>query len=243
MEIEDARHFGDFYSVDLPDISKFIPKRWVDSSAPEDAGALFYQAFFDKKSSQNVTQETVTKQLIEKNLNTFEKINNKVIREILNNQILPKMDEFTKLITGYVSMLARLGEFQSEVAETLLAEYEEITEKFVAAAVDHKNNGEIAGVKVTMRIPGKAVAVIADNSTVDADKFYALTGEKFQAIKPLKSWNDTMKEMLGCEFELDDYILDAKNNEIAYSVTPKEKLSDEKIKLAQQISPYPIINL
>ena len=128
------------------------------------------------------------------------------------------------------------------LGENLLAEYEELNSELFKAAVKNKISGDVSGVKVTMRVPGESFSVIADNFEVDEAAISEILGEKFSVVNSLKSWNSTMKKILDCDFELEEYSLDFKTGDKTYSVVPKEKLSPAKLNLAQQASPYPIIN-
>lgn len=240
LEIEDKKTFGKYSAIVLPNLLTLMPEMGWTDIAPDNTGTFFYQSFFDNQAGKSNGKETLREQLVDSSFKMLTAVNNKS-RDILNKQVLSNVDEFAKLVTGYAYMLARLGESQSEMAEALLGEYEELNAVLVADAVKYKGAGKLSGVKVTLRIPGEVSVVIADGSSVDTQAISALMGEKFYTVIPLDSWDDTMKKMLDCDFELDSYSLDSKSDSKTYSVTPKEEISDEKIKLAQQISPYPII--
>lgn len=240
LKLEDKKTFGKYSAIVLPNLSTLMPEMGWTDMAPDNTGTLFYQAFFNNQATQSNTKENLIEQLTESSSKMLKGINDKA-RDILNKQVLSNADELAKLVTEYAYMLARLGESQSEMAEALLGEYEELNTLLVTDAVKYKGAGDLSGVKVTMRIPGEVSVVIAENSTVNAAEISSLMGEKFYTIKSLNSWDDTMKKLLDCDFELVPCSLDSKSDEKTFSVMPKEKISDERIKLAQQISPYPII--
>ena len=241
LEVEDAGHFKEYYAVELPNFSTLLPKSEPVTVRQNDAGTLFYETFFDKSAAPNTNKESQIKKLSDSSLKIFNEIED-AARKTLNSQIIPKIDEFSKMLAGYSRMLAQLGEFQSELAENLLAEYEELNSELFKAAVKNKISGDVSGVKVTMRVPGESFSVIADNFEVDEAAISEILGEKFSVVNSLKSWNSTMKKILDCDFELEEYSLDFKTGDKTYSVVPKEKLSPAKLNLAQQASPYPIIN-
>ena len=93
----------------------------------------------------------------------------------------------------------------------------------------------------TMRIPGEISAVVMERKTVDDAALSKLLNEKFVIIKLLDSWNDIMRDVLGCDFDLVTYTFSTKVDGKTYAVIPKEKVSPLKFKIAQQLSPYPII--
>ena len=242
LEIEDAKILGSLYQIDLPDFSKIVPKVEVVENTPQDAGVLFQQAFFSSTSqNSSASKGTYIKKISESSTKTF-KVFEDETRKILNAQVIPKIDEFSKLLVDYAHMLAQLGESQGETAELLLDEYEGLNSELLKTAIKRKTSAEVTGVKVTMRIPGESFIAIADNLNVDEAEISEFLGEKFYIMESQKSWNATMNQVLGCSFELEEYSLDFKTGDKAYSVLPKEKLTPVILKLAQQISPYPIIN-
>ena len=240
VDFEDKRIFEKYFSIDVPDFSKFLPDTSSSTPTREDAGALFYQSFFGNQGSIGVSKDALKKQIAESAKKVFDDIDH-AIRDILNIKFATNANAFAKLISRYSYMLVKLGESQREMAESLLGEYEELNSVLSGEAVKSKGAGKISGVKVTLRIPGEILIVIAENSTVDTEKISELTGEKFSVASPSDSWDETMKKMLGCNFDLDAHSLDSKTDEKTFSVVPYEKIDELELKLAQQISPYPII--
>ena len=127
------------------------------------------------------------------------------------------------------------------MAETLLGEYNDLNETLFYEAVKYKKAGSISEMRSTLRIPGEISAILMENPTVDDEALSELLGEKFLTIKLLDNWNDILRKILGCDFDLDSYPINAGVDGKTYSVTPREKISETEFKLAQQISPYPII--
>jgi hypothetical protein len=242
LQLKDKKIFGDYSDIVLPSLLKLIPEmNWTKNASNNDTGAMFYQVFFETKAAANVEKESLIKQLTKTSFKVLGDINDNA-RDILNKQILDKVDNFSKLLESYSYTLVNLGEAQGEMAESLLSEYEELNASLLKEAVNCKGAGSIDGIKVTMRIPGETFAVIADKAEVDTDKISSLFSENFLIINPQNCWYNTMKKVLECEFDLDEYSLNStKSDDKTYSVTPKEKISDTRVKLAQQISPYPII--
>ena len=239
--MEDAAEFGSYFTAELPDLSTLLPNSQWTPPVQDDAGALFYQAFFDQKSNPNISKSNLIKQLTDSSMKIFTEID-ETVRGIFNSKILPNVEEVSKILVGYSYMLAKLGEAQGEMAESLLDEYEKLNALLLGEALKQTGENKLTDIKVTLRIPGEIVFVIGKNSGVDEAGLSEVLGEKFYTMQPLKSWNDTMKTMLGCDFDLEEYSLDMKSGDKTYSVVPKEKLTGEIIKLTQQISPYPIIN-
>ena len=241
INLDDKKIFEEYFHIEVPDFSKILPETNSTPIAKDDAGTMFFQAFFDGQSAAGVTKESLCKQLTDLSRKTFNEIDNK-IREVLNTQFAAKSNEFSKMINRYIYMLVKLGEAQREMAESLLGEYEELNSVLFNEAVKSKGAGKVSGIKVTLRIPGELLIVIADNAEIDADAISELTGEKFSVVKPSDSWDETMRKMLGCNFELDTHSLDSQTDEKTFSVAPYEKIDETELKLAQQISPYPIIS-
>ena len=141
-------------------------------------------------------------------------------------------------------MLARLGESQYNMAATLFSDFSDLNFKLLVEANNYKDVGS-ADVKDISRIPGEKMLVLADRSNLDTKKLSDLLGENISVIKPEEKFPDTVKNVLGCDFDVDFYPLDfTKENEkqkYAYALLPKNKVDATNFKLAQQIAGVPII--
>ena len=241
VDFEDKSIFEKYFAIDVPNFFKFLPDTTPANPTRDDAGTLFYQSFFGNQGAVGVSKDALKKQIAEITKKVFEDIDH-ATRDVLNLKFATNANAFAKLIGRYSYMLVKLGESQREMAESLLGEYDELNSVLFSEAVKSKGAGEISGVKVTLRIPGEILIVIAEKSTVDTEKISELTGEKFSVAKPANSWDETMRTMLGCNFDLEAHSMDSQTDEKTFSVAPYEKVDELEIKLAQQISPYPIIN-
>lgn len=165
--------------------------------------------------------------------------------EILNKEVISKgIDEFRDSLVGYQFMLARLGQSQSEMANTLFKEFSNLNAKILEEAIVYKGAGFISSVNYVARIPGEALVAFAQRSKLNTDELSDLLGEKFEVIKPQEDFVQTLKFILG-EFDVDTYPLgyDEENKEAekAVAVFPKNKVNAIPFKIAQQIAGVPII--
>lgn len=239
-----AQLFGEYSDTVFPTLSDLMPNmEWAGiSNSSNDAGAMFYQAFFEASATPRVSKEMLKDQLKRSSFSVLEDIK-EITREILNKQIFDKIDEVAKTAENYSYVMVKIGEAQGEIAEMLLGEYEGLNSELLTEAAKCLGIKKLSGIKVTFRIPGERFGVVAENFSIDIEKISKVLNEKFSIMTPEKSWYNTMKKMLKCEFEFDEYSIGVKSDNKTYSVTPKGKVSAERLKLAQQISPYPIITL
>lgn len=241
IEIEGTTPWEKYADIVLPNISLTIPvKGWTSHSEIISNSKGFMSLFENKENLLRESKEKLHKQLTDSSFNMLTKLNNQV-REVFTKQFLGNIDEFSKLIANYALMLARIGESQSEIAETLIEAYEGLNSVLFDEAISFKNEGKIYNQKATMRIPGQMAIVIAESSTVDEKAISELLGEKFLVTQPQSNWKGTMKKVLDCDFKLNSYQLEFENDNKTYSVIPEEKVDAMRLKLAQQISPYPIL--
>lgn len=241
IKLDDTVPWEKYAAIVLPNLLMLIPGiGWTARVTIFVASSFFSSLFENKEEKIRKAKANLAQQLEESSLDTLAKINNQA-RDVLNKQILGNVDDFTDTLIGYAYMLAQLGESQSKMAEILLGEYNDLNETLFYEAVKYKRAGNISEMRSTIRIPGEISVVLMEESTVNDAAITELLGEKFMTIKLLDSWNDIMKSILGCDFELNSYPMNAKVDGKTYSVTPKEKITATEFKLAQQISPYPII--
>ena len=241
IKLEDTTPWEKYAAVVLPNLLMLVPGiGWTARVAIGVSTAFFQSLFEDKETKIRRAKDSLRKQLEESSLDTLSKINNQA-RDVLNKQILGNVDDFSDMLLSYAYMLVELGESQSQLAETLLGEYNDLNEVLFNEAVKYKNAGDISEMRSTMRIPGEISAVVIEKANVDEEKISKLLNEKFVTIKLLDNWNDIMKEVLGCDFDLITYSFNTKIDGKTYSVVPKGKVPPLKFKMAQQLSPYPII--
>ncbi len=239
---ESAETFKKYIAVTLPKISAAVPKINYSPEEINNKHTSIFGAFFERKDVQTRdAKKNLQSQLNDATLEMLAKINNQA-RYILNKQILGNINIFIDALINYSHILAQLGKSQSEIAETLIGDHEELNSILFMEAINYKNAGHIYKVKATMRIPGEISVIIAEDSDIDTQKISELLEEKFIVMSAQENWNDTMKKVLECDFDLDTYQIEIETDEKTFSVTPKEKISEQKLKLAQQISPYPIMN-
>lgn len=241
LEDEESPLWAKFTTFAIPSLLMLVPGLGWTARIAVGVGASFFQTLFERKKNKiREAKERIGGQLKESGFKALNRINDQA-RDVLNRQILANVNAFIDLLISYAHMLARLGKSQSEIAETLINDYEDLNAVLFVEAVEYKGAGRIDDVKVTLRVPGTISVVIAEDSNVNTRAISELLGERFFVMKPLDNWDSTMKKMLGCEFELETYPLEVETDHKTYSVTPKGKVSNKRLKLTQQISPYPIM--
>ena len=229
------------YAKLLPNLLIFLPGiGWTARIAIVAATAIFHSWFTKKEKKITAAKENLRTQIEKASIEELSKISNKA-RDILNKQIFGKVEDFSGMLRDYSYMLAKLGAAQSELAETLIGEYSDLNEIIFARAVKYQNAGDISEVRLTTRIPGELSMILIEDPTVNTEAVSELLGEKFLAIQPLDNWKDTLKKILGCDFELISYATGNSVEDKIYSIKPKDEVKQINLKLAQQVSPYPII--
>ena len=166
---------------------------------------------------------------------------NEQAHDILSRQIFGKVEDFSNMLLSYSHTLAQLGESQSKIAETVIEEYSNLNKTLFVDAVQYKRAGIFNEIRATMRIPGTASVIIARTSKINTRAVSELLNERFLILNPFESWENTIKKLLGCEFEIKSHALDAKIENKTFSITPNNQVPVQRLKLAQQISPYPVI--
>lgn len=201
--------------------------------------------FFDSKEKQRQqNREKLRDAITPKSYEVLGKMHDKVI-DTFNDKILAEgVDGLYDLLAGYQFMLARLGESQYNVAAALSNNFRDLNYKLLEEAVAYTNAGT-ADVGDIPRIPGEKTIIFAKRSNLDTQTLSNLLGENVSVMKPEEDFADTVKKVLGSDFDVDNYWLDfdtdEKKAERAVAVFPKNKVDATNFKLAQQIASVPII--
>lgn len=241
IDTDDTTQWEKYTSIAVPKISADVSNvEWTSKPDTDSILAFLKKLFQNKEEAIKEDKERLRTQLVESGSNELNKIN-KQARAVFNKQIMGKIDEFSDDLIAYSHMLARLGQSQSKIAEQFIDQYAELNAVLLTEAVKYKGAGEIDEVKATLRVPGIMSVVIAEESDVNNRAVSALLGERFFVMRPSKDWNATMRKVLGCPFELETYPLEVETDAKTYSVKPTSKVSNKRLKLTQQISPYPVI--
>ena len=206
---------------------------------------LIGQFLFDskeKKKRQN--REKLRDAITPPSYEAFDKMYGKVI-DAFNEKILAEgVDEFDNSLCGYQFMLARLGDSQCNMALDLFREFSDLNFQLLVEANNYKGVGS-GNIEYIPRIPGEKMLILADPSNLDTRKLSDLLGENVSVMKPKEKLPDTIKEILGSDFDVDFYPLDFdkenENAEEALAIFPKKEVDETKFKLAQQIAGVPII--
>lgn len=243
IEIKGTMPWTQYIKINLPKLENFVSVSEFSANVTDNTNLKFggFFSFFENKENKiRDAKDKLFKQLKDSSFAALTKVNNQA-REILNRYMLVNIDEFSNVLANYALMLARLGKSQSEIAENLIGEYNELNSVLFEDAFSYKGVENVWGIRATMRIPGEMSIVIVDNTDINPHDISELLGERFFIMKPQKNWNENMKKVLHCDFKLDSYQLDFETDDKTHSVTPLEKVNPTRLKLAQQISPYPIM--
>lgn len=209
-------------------------------------GSFLISALFENKQEKiRKAKAKLREDLKAPSYDVLNKMHNQV-REIFNKEIWNKgYVEFWNLLAGYQFMLARLGNSQYNMASALFSEFSDLNFKLLVEASNYKGAGYAKGVSDIPRIPGETMIILADSSNLDTKKLSDLLGESVSVMKPEENFPDTLKKVLGSDYDVDYYPLDfAKENENAeeaIALFPKKKVDATNFKLAQQIAGVPII--
>lgn len=235
--------WGKYAAFVLPNLLMLVPGiGWGARLAIGVGSALFSFLFEDKQEKIREAKAKLRDAITPPSYEILDNMYNQVI-DTFNNKILAKgIDEFSDLLAGYQFMLARLGKSQYDMAYTLFREFSDLNFKLLIEASNYKNAGSAKGVTDIPRIPGEMTIIFAENAKLDKKALSDLLGEKILVIKPREDFNQTLKIILGGDFDVDNYPLDFGDNiEQAFAVFPKSNVSATNFKLAQQIAGVPII--
>ncbi len=167
------------------------------------------------------------------------------LKKVFNEKIWKEgVCDFWDLLAKYQFMTARLGKSQYELAAKLFGKFTDLNFKLLREAAIYKSAGA-AQVSYIPRIPGERMLILAARSNLDTKKISELLGEKILVMKPEKNFYETLKNILGVEFQIKSYRLaldtEEKKAECAFAFFPKSKVDATNFKLAQQIAGRPII--
>ncbi len=241
IQIKDEDTLKKYLIAVAPNLLMLVPGINLATVLAVSIGNTILNLFIDKKTDHDSKAKRKLSDQIKKVGMDMLNQTNMQAHEVFNKQIVGKIEEFANVLVDYSQMFARLGKSQSKIAEMLIDDYSKLNTTLFMSALEYKDAGKFDDINATMRIPGTISVVISKNSKVDTKKISAFLNERFFVVNPLDSWEKIMMRMLGCEFELNHYTMDGKSAEQTYSVTPRGKVSAKRARLAQQISPYPII--
>lgn len=245
IHLDSTTAWGQNISTALPLLALIPGVGWVGAGVLG-AVALIGNIFFDSEEKQRAqNRQKLRDAITPPSYEVLGKMHDKVIEEF-NNKILAKgVDEFSDLLAGYQFMFARLGESQFKMANALFNEFSDLNFKLLVEASNYKNVGSAKNIYDIPRIPGEKMIIFADGSNLDTRKLSDLLGEKVSVMEPEEQLPDTVKKVLGSDFNVDYYPLDFakenKNAEETLALFPKTKVDATNFKLAQQIAGVPII--
>ena len=240
ISLEDTTPWGKYASLVLPNLLMFVPGiGWGARIAIGVGGALFSFLFEDKQEKIRQAKEKLRSDLSEPSFEMLGKMHSQII-DIFNDKILHEgVDEFANSLTNYQFMLARLGKSQSEIASSLLKEFRDLNIDLLNEATIYKDLGDVSWAGIA-RIPGEIFLIFAIDSNVDPDALSDLLGEKVQIDPAPKTRPDAVKQVLGCDIDVDYYPLDFATDDrdapVCYSVIPKNFVPQINLQLAQQIA-------
>ena len=244
IELEGTTPWGK-YIFNAANLLMFIPGIGWGARIAIGVGSFLLEKLFENKQEKiRKAKKKLREDLTPPSFEMLNKMHNQVL-EIFNKEIWNKgYVEFWNLLAGYQFMLARLGESQYSMAATLSNNFRELNYKLLEEAVAYTKAGT-ADVGDIPRIPGEKTIIFADRSNLNTKKLSDLLGEKVFVMKPEENLGDTVKKVLGSDFEVEGYWLDFdtddKKAERAIAVIPKNKVDATSFKLAQQIAGVPII--
>lgn len=166
-------------------------------------GAVFGDST-EKKIKEN--KEKIRGALTEPSHDALKEIHDE-LKKVFNEKIWKEgVCDFWDLLAKYQFMLARLGKSQYELAAKLFGKFTDLNFELLREAAIYKN-AEAAQVSYIPRIPGETMVVLATRSNLDAKKISELLGEKVLVVKPEKNFYETLKNILGVEFQIKSYRL------------------------------------
>ena len=242
VEFDHVTPWEKYIKIPVPNLLNFVSaKGWAEKIVVNSGATSFSSLFESKETKIRNAKDKLYKQLTEVGFKMLQTINTQT-RDILTKQMLKNIDEFSNIIAGYALMLARIAEAQGKIGETFIEEYSDLNSIIFDEASIYKSGSGIPNILATMRIPGEISIAITETFYIDAKAISELLEEKFVVIEPLSNWEKTMKKILECDFKIDTYQLEFETDNKAYSITPQDKVDATRLKLAQQISPYPIMD-
>lgn len=254
IELEGTTAWGEYGSAILGGVGGvggFLASRAIGFAFPPlgialAAVGLLGWIFSDSKETKiRKAKAKLREDLTQPSFDMLNKMHDQII-DIFNKDILDKgIDEFGDMLGDYAHMLARLGQSQISMAFTLFKNFSDLNGKLLAEAISYKGAGFISSVGDIARIPGEKMVVFAERSSLNTKEISDLLGENISVVKPKEEFVDTIINILGSDFEIDNYPLDYDKEdaeaEQAVAVFPKNKVAVTNFKLAQQITGAPII--
>lgn len=246
IELEGTTPWGKYAAFVLPNLLLLVPGiGWGTRIAIGIGSALFSFLFEDKEEKLREAKAKLREDLTAPSYEVLGNMHSQVV-EIFNTEILGKaIDEFCDLLAGYQFMLARLGHSQSQMAKKLFDEFSDLNAKLLGEAINYKGAGSVENVSYIARIPGETMVIFADRANLNKKDLSDLLGEKILTVKPKEDFVQTLRIILGGDFDIDSYPLDfTKDNDetnCTYALFPKQKVSATNFKIAQQITDVPII--
>lgn len=161
---------------------------------------------------------------------------------IFKEEILGKgIDELIDTLTAYQFMLARLAKNQSDMANSLFKEYEDLNFRLLNEAIEYKNAGRIRNFEALARIPGETMIVFANGRNLNTAKLSDLLGESVTVVNPCANAEDTLKLVLHRNFDIKSYKLDSQKQDELQAVLLEDNVDTTSYKIAQQVAGIPII--
>ena len=246
IELEGTTPWGKYAAMVLPNLLLFVPGiGWGARIAISIGSAIFSFLFEDKQEKIREAKAKLREDLTPPSYEMLGKMHSQVV-DIFNDEILAKgIDEFSNLLCGYQFMLARLGQSQSILASKLFVKFNDLNVKLLQEAIAYKNAGSFSSLDGIARVPGETMLVFANGAKLNTAELSDLLGEKISVMQLEENLPDVVKNILGCDFNVDSYPTDfTKENEEpqnAVAVIPQKKVNATNLKLAQQIAGVPII--
>ena len=246
IELEGTTPWGKYAAFVLPNLLLLVPGiGWGARIAIGIGSALFSFLFEDKQEKIREAKAKLRNDLTAPSYEMLGKMHSQVV-EIFNKEILAKgIDEFYDLLAGYQFMLARLGKSQSDLASKLFWEFSDLNVKLLQEAIAYKNAGSVPSLDGIARVPGETMVIFADRANLNTAELSDLLGEKVLVTQAEEDISDTVKNVLGSDFDVDFYPTkfteENEEPQNAVAVFPKNKVNATSLKIAQQIAGVPII--
>ena len=144
-----------------------------------------------------------------------------------------------------ISSCWRGGDSQSNLASKLFVEFSDLNVKLLQEAIAYKNAGSVPSFDGIARVPGETMVIFADRANLNTTELSDLLGEKILVTQAEEDISDTVKNVLGSDFDVDFYPTkfteENEESQNAVAVFPKNKVNATSLKIAQQIAGVPII--
>ena len=246
VSLKDTSTFWKNAALIAPNLLIFIPGLGWGARIAIGVGSMIFSALFDDKEKKiREAKQKLREDLTAPSFEMLNKMHDGVVN-VFNEQILASIDNFADLLTEYGFMLTNLGKAQAEIAHALNKEYADLNFELVSEALNYQNAGVIT-VSDTVRIPGEILIASTNNRTnLNRRAVSDLLGERFLInTNPPKDLRERLEMILDCETKGEFYPLefdtDEKEGKQTLAIIPQGEVDETDFRLAQQISPYPII--